>query len=100
MLETYLEGPRGSRLAASVAGFLNIGKGRETELVTINLLPGLPVTLRIRHLHDPQELLVSPNTEVRAGQLLADLQHYRVELLTKQQAAHAQLIAAQEEDIE
>ena len=48
------------------------------------------VTLTVRHVHDPQELLIQPDQEVARDQLLADLQAYRATLLTEHHVALAQ----------
>ena len=56
--------------------------------------PQRTVSLTVRHLHDPQELLVHPEQTVARGQPLADLRSSRNALLLKQRVAQAKSRAA------
>jgi len=56
--------------------------------------PRRTITLIVRHLAGPQELLVHEGQPVTAGQPLMDLRGYRVELQAEMQVVQAQVAAA------
>ena len=57
--------------------------------------PQRTISLTVRRLHDPQELLVHPEQTVTRGQPLADLRVSRSHLLIRHHVARAQRVAAQ-----